>query len=90
MSVFLPHSSNAIDRIFGGDGNLAPRPRLVDVEDLDGGDPYPIITGDYSNVRSRAPSELSPGTPVAKPSPVFVKLDESVVAEELERLGIEA
>lgn len=90
MSVFLPHSSNAIDRVFGGDGDLAPMPRLEEAEDLDGGDPYPIITGDYSPVRPWAPSEVVPGTPVAKPTPVFAKLDEAVVAEELERLGIEA
>ena len=90
MSVFLPHSSNAIDRVFGGKGDLAPMPRLEEAEDLDGGDPYPIITGDYSSVRPWAPSEVAPGTPVAKPTPVFAKLDEAVVAEELERLGIEA
>ena len=90
MSVFLPHSSNAIDRVFGGDGDLAPMPRLEEAEDLDGGDPYPIITGDYSPVRPWASSEVVPGTPVAKPTPVFAKLDEAVVAEELERLGIEA
>ena len=65
-------------------------PRLAEAEDLDGGDPYPIITGDYSPVRPWAPSEVVPGTPVAKPTPVFAKLDEAVVAEELERLGIEA
>ena len=90
MWVFLPHSTNAIDRVFGGDGDLAPMPRLEEAEDLDGGDPYPIITGDYSPVRPWAPSEVVPGTPVAKPTPVFAKLDEAVVAEELERLGIEA
>jgi len=29
--------------------------------------------------------EVVAGTPVAKPSPVFVKLDESIVDEELSR-----
>jgi methionyl-tRNA synthetase len=27
-----------------------------------------------------------PGTPVGPPSPIFTKLDESIVAEELDRL----
>src|SRR5699024_3578833 len=45
MSVFLPHSSNEIDKILGGVGDLAPMPRIEEAEDLDGGDPYPIITG---------------------------------------------
>ena len=88
MSVFLPHSSNAIDRVLGGQGDIAPMPRLVDVDDLDGGDPYPIITGDYSHVRPWESSAVVPGTPIAKPRPVFAKLDESVVDEELQRLGL--
>ena len=90
MSVFLPHSSNAIDAILGGAGDIAPMPQLVEVEDLDGGDPYPIITGDYTNVRPWEPRDVVPGTPIAKPKPVIDKLDEAVIAEELERLGLEA
>ncbi|MCF2706757.1 methionine--tRNA ligase [Arcanobacterium haemolyticum] len=88
MSVFLPHSSNAIDKVLGGAGDIAPMPRLEEAEDLDGGDPYPIITGDYTNVRPWEPRDVVAGTPIAKPKPVFVKLDESVIAEELERLGL--
>ncbi|MFT3944591.1 MAG: methionine--tRNA ligase [Ancrocorticia sp.] len=86
MSVFLPHSSNAIDVVLGGAGDLAPMPRLVEVEDLDGGDPYPIITGDYTNLRPWASVPVVPGTPISKPKGVFQKLDESVVEEELDRL----
>ena len=88
MSVFLPHSSNTIDAILGGAGDIAPMPVIRDVEDLDGGDPYPIITGDYSNLRPWASVAVVPGTPIAKPAPAFVKLDESVIDEELERLGL--
>ncbi|SPT75828.1 Methionine--tRNA ligase [Arcanobacterium haemolyticum] len=88
MSVFLPHSSNAIDQVLGGAGDIAPMPHLVEVTDLDTDYPYPIITGDYSSVRSWEARDVVPGTPIAKPKPVFAKLDESVIAEELERLGI--
>ena len=35
-------------RRFGGAGDIAPMPRIEEAEDLDGGAPYPIITGDYS------------------------------------------
>ena len=90
MSVFLPHSSNAIDLVLGGDGTIAPMPELIETEDIDNGHPFPIISGDYSHVREWAPREVVPGTSIAKPSPVFQKLDESVVAEELERLGLGA
>lgn len=89
MSVFLPHSSNAVDRVLGGAGDIAPMPRLEEVTDLDSGKPYPIITGDYSNLHPWERVEVQVGTPIAKPSPVFTKLDASVVAEELERLGID-
>ena len=88
MSVFLPHSSNAIDAVLGGAGDIAPMPQLVETADLDNGHPFPIITGNYAQARSWEPREVKPGTPIAKPKPVFQKLDPSVVAEELERLGL--
>ena len=88
MSVFLPHSSNAVDKVLGGAGDIAPMPQLVETEDLDNGHPFPIITGDYSQVRAWEPRDVVPGTPIAKPKPVFQKLDDSVVEEELARLGL--
>ena len=47
LSPFLPFSANEVDRALGGKGEIAPMPRIDEVEDLDGR-PYPIITGDYS------------------------------------------
>ena len=88
MSVFLPHSSNAIDAVLGGAGDIAPMPQLIETADLDNGHPFPIITGDYSHVRAWESREVRAGTPIAKPKPVFQKLDPSVVDEELERLGL--
>jgi methionyl-tRNA synthetase len=86
LSPFLPFSANAVHAVFGGSGEVQPMPRLEEAEDLDGGAGYPIIAGDYSGVArwQRAPIEV--GTPVAKPTPVFTKLDTAVVDEELERL----
>ncbi|MGV9182974.1 methionine--tRNA ligase [Arcanobacterium canis] len=88
MSVFLPHSSNVIDTILGGDGTIAPMPQLVETEDIDNGHPFPIITGNYTHVRAWEPRDVVPGTPITKPTPAFQKLDESVVSEELARLGL--
>ena len=86
LSLFLPFSANAVDRAFGGTGEIAPMPRIVEADDLDGGASYPIITGDYSGAPTcRHP--LAIGTPVSKPTPIFTKLDPSVVDEELARLG---
>jgi methionyl-tRNA synthetase len=87
LSPFLPFSANAVDRVFGGPGRIAPLPRLEEVEDLDGGAPYPIITGDYADVPAWRRHPITAGTPVAKPEPVFTKLDTALVEDELARLG---
>ena len=87
LSPFLPFSANEIDKTFGGKGEIAPMPRIEEVDDLDGGPGYPILTGDYTSVPAWQRHPLVVGTPVAKPSPVFVKLDPAVIDEELDRLG---
>lgn len=91
ISPFLPHSSNAIDQAMGGKGKIAPMPQIEWVDDLDvtnadGSAPrYPIITGDYSEVPAWQRHPVIVGTVIGKPSPIFTKLDESVVEEELQR-----
>ncbi|MDO5496008.1 MAG: methionine--tRNA ligase [bacterium] len=90
FAPYLPHSSNAIDALFGGTGEIAPLPRTEQVEDLGGGPAHLVITGDYSGVPAWEPREAVIGAPIAKPTPVFTKLDEGIVAEELARMGLEA
>ena len=94
LSPFLPHAANDIDRVMGGEGAIAPMPHVEEVEELDpqvlpadfeGRGGYPIITGDYTNVPTWERHPITPGTPIAKPTPVFVKLDEAIVEEELAR-----
>ncbi|HHW82733.1 MAG TPA: methionine--tRNA ligase [Actinomycetales bacterium] len=89
FSPYLPHSSNAIDAMFGGSGEIAPLPRAEQVEDLGGGPAHLVITGDYSGVPAWEFREVTVGAPIAKPTPVFTKLDEGIVAEELARMGLE-
>jgi methionyl-tRNA synthetase len=86
LSPFLPFSANVIDGVFGGSGAVQPMPQLVEADDLDGGAGYPILTGDYAGVPRWGRHPIVVGTPVAKPTPVFTKLDPSVVEEELARL----
>ena len=73
--------------MLGGAGDLAPMPEIREVEDLDGGPAYLVLTGDYSGVPAWERRPVTVGTPVDKPTPVFTKLDPSVVDEELARLG---
>jgi methionyl-tRNA synthetase len=89
LSPFLPHSSQAVHEALGGTGTVSPMPEIREVEDLDGGPGYPILTGDYrrgETLPAWGPAPIVPGTPVPPPSPVFRKLDDSVVEEELARL----
>ncbi|GLZ76610.1 methionine--tRNA ligase [Actinorhabdospora filicis] len=91
LAPFLPHSSQKIHEMLGGEGVFAPLPRIEEVDDLDGTGPigtrgYPIITGDYTGVPAWESRPIHVGTPLAKPVPIFTKLDPSVVEEELARL----
>jgi methionyl-tRNA synthetase len=90
LSPFLPFSAQAVHEAFGGTGTVSPLPRIEEVEDLDGGPGYPILTGDYTLGETVAPwrsAPIVPGTPIPPPSPIFRKLDDSVVTEELARLA---
>ena len=88
LAPFLPHAANRVDAVLGGDGAFVPMPRLETVTGLDEGDEgrsYPVITGDYSTTPRWETRPVVVGTPISKPAPVFTKLDESVVDEELAR-----
>ena len=94
LSPFLPHAANDVDRVLGGTGRIAPMPRIEEVDELDpdhlpeafdGRTGYPIITGDYQDAPTWGRHPVTVGTPVAKPAPVFTKLDESIVEAELAR-----
>ncbi|MDQ1482315.1 MAG: methionyl-tRNA synthetase, partial [Actinomycetota bacterium] len=90
LSPFLPHSSNQVHSAMGGVGQIAPMPHQEEVDDLDGGDGYLIITGDYTATPRWESRPITVGTPIPKPFPIFTKLDPSVVEEELQRLMPEA
>jgi methionyl-tRNA synthetase len=76
-----------IDGVFGRQRNFGDKPEIREVTDLDdAARHYPIITGDYGSGVLWASSPISAGTPVDKPAPVFTKLDDSIVEDELERL----
>ena len=91
LAPFLPHSANRVWAAYGGKGEFMPMPRIEQVSELDPGSgagltTYPVITGDYSATPNWESRPVEVGTPVAKPTPIFTKLDPSVVEEELARL----
>ena len=91
LAPFLPHSANRVWAAYGGKGEFMPMPRIEQVSELDPGSgagltTYPVITGDYSATPAWESRPVVVGTPVAKPTPIFTKLDPAVVDEELARL----
>ena len=92
LSPFLPHAANKVHLVLGGEGELMPMPRIEQVDELEpdngaGLTSYPVITGDYAATPAWESRPVTVGAKVDKPTPVFTKLDPSVVEEELARLG---
>ncbi|HEU5156132.1 MAG TPA: methionine--tRNA ligase [Streptosporangiaceae bacterium] len=87
LSPFLPFSANEVDKALGGAGDVQPMPEVREVDDLDGGAGYPILTGDYTGIRAWRRTPIGVGTKIDKPTPIFTKLAPSVVEDELARLG---
>ncbi len=85
LTPFLPRSSQQVFEMLGGQGTWSDMPRIDEVDE-DGGAPYPVITGTYDGIARWASAPLRPGTPLAVPAPLFTKLDNAVVEEELKRL----
>lgn len=87
LTPYLPFSAQKVHETLGRDGEWAAQPRIEEVADDMPVNPvgvglpaegrtYPVITGEYSNQQARwGRVEMVPGTPLAKPKPLFAKLD---------------
>ncbi|GAA3459860.1 methionine--tRNA ligase [Saccharothrix longispora] len=77
LTPFLPHSAQKVHELLGGTGVWAAQPELTEVADLDVPDRgYPVLTGDYAAEQAEWRSTpIEVGRPLAKPAPLFAKLD---------------
>ncbi|MGN0101521.1 MAG: methionine--tRNA ligase, partial [Dietzia sp.] len=87
LTPYLPSAAQQIHGAIGGQGVWAAAPQVHEVTDdmpveLVGeglpaaGRTYPVIMGDYAAEQARwGRTEITPGTPLAKPSPLFAKVD---------------
>jgi methionyl-tRNA synthetase len=86
MTPFLPFTSQKLHELLGYDGYIAGPLLFREYTEADGSS-HRVLTGDYETWVGRwAPSALPPGQQLLQPAPLFKKLDESIVAEELARL----
>jgi methionyl-tRNA synthetase len=82
LTPFLPHAAQKVFEALGGEGVWAAQPEIRTVSE-EGAPDYPVLMGDYAGEQARwASRQVVPGTPLAKPVPLFTKLD-----EELGRTG---
>jgi methionyl-tRNA synthetase len=85
LMPFLPHTSQQVHELLGHDGILAGPVEFREVDD--DGESHEILTGDYTGWVGRwEPSDLQPGQQLGEPKPLFRKLDESIVEDELKRM----
>ncbi|AQP47706.1 methionine--tRNA ligase [Tessaracoccus aquimaris] len=77
LTPYLPHSAQKVFEALGGEGIWAAQPAIVEVSDGDLS--YPTLQGDYAAQQATwASRPIQPGTPLAKPTPLFAKLDEKL------------
>ena len=87
FTPFLPHTSQVVHELLGNDGLIAGPLEFRSVTEQDGRT-HEVLTGDFSSWVGRwGPSELPSGQRLQEPRPLFRKLDDSVVAEELDRMS---
>ena len=89
FSPFLPFSSQRLHEMLGHEGVLAPQPSVREYVEQSGAR-HDVLGGDYESVDRWHPEPLPPGRPLAAPSPLYRKLDASVVDEELARMEASA
>ena len=78
LTPFLPHAAQKVHEALGGTGTWAAQPEIRTVSE-DGGPDYPVLQGDYVSQQAVwASRPIQPGVPLAKPSPLFAKLDEKL------------
>ncbi|UQX89331.1 methionine--tRNA ligase [Jatrophihabitans telluris] len=92
ITPFLPGSAEKVHHALGGEGIWAAMPDLVEVEEptATGSPSYAVLTGDYQTQAHWQSTPIAVGRPLAAPTPIFTKLDPSVVDEELDRLAAAA
>ena len=85
FSPFLPFSSQRLHEYLGHKGSLFGRQYVEEYHERTRS--HLALRYDGSNLAAKwEPSRLPPGQPLQEPRPLFRKLEESIIEEEIERL----
>ncbi len=86
FAPFLPITSQQLHAFMGHSGQLFGTQHVEEIRDDLG--THTILRYDPSSASGEwKASDLQPGAPFIKPAPLFKKLDDSIIAEERQRLG---
>lgn len=89
FAPFVPFSSEKLHTALGYDGQLFGDQQIETYEEQTRA--HDALIYDSSRASGKwAPSEIPAGQALAKPKPLYKKLDEDIVEQELARLGLEA
>jgi methionyl-tRNA synthetase len=78
LTPFLPHAAQQVHAQLGGTGVWSAMPEIREVSELvaGSGPDYPVLTGDYAAEQARwASVPIEVDRPLAKPTPLFAKLE---------------
>jgi methionyl-tRNA synthetase len=85
LTPVLPFTCQRLHGMLGYSSVLAPQPEIEPVSE--NGESHLVLGGEYPKQDEWNPSRIEPGRPLPPPAPLFKKLDEKIVDEELERMG---
>ncbi len=86
LTPYLPNTSQRLHEALGYTGTIAGRPEFRTLTE-DDGSTHDVLTGEYASWTGRwVPTNLPAGQRLPEPKPLFTKLEESVVQQELERM----
>jgi methionyl-tRNA synthetase len=86
FTPFLPFTSQRLHEMLGYEDVIAPQPKIREYEE-DGGERHIVLGDEYEETLRWCPSRLPAGRPLEEPRPLFKKLDEKIVEEELQRMA---
>ena len=85
LAPILPHTAQQLHEYLGYEGQLFGTQQVVEYEEETRS--HQALTYDHTGaIGTWTPSELPPGQALRKPSPLFKKLDDSLIEEEYARL----